>query len=439
MSKRIRQIGFSCIAIVLFLRAGMSSAEVLTLPEGLRLATQNSRLINISRSDERISGADTRIEKSRLYPTVDAAASGTLLAHQPGAIFGSQTVPLSEKNFYAYSLNIQQTLYDFRENASRYESSKMRLEAQKIDTRRVKNLVAIDFALIYFDLLESEKLVSVGAKEVERLESHLRDAKNLYEEGVITKNDLLQAEVRLSDSRQRLLTAKTDRDINASRLNNALVRPLTTKVEVRDLKEAPPETVVAGGGIEEAWKTAEKERPEIQIVDATVKSLDLDEEAKKAEYYPKLFAGGSYDYTKNRYQTPQGNWALTLGLGINLFSGGKTRAELEKIRAEREKLLEQRRRLVDEVKLEVQKYILAARTARDRVGVTRDAVRQAEENLRINRVRYTEGVGTATEVLDAVTLLSVAETNHYRSVYDLAKSEIAVLYAIGTDLAEVYR
>ena len=278
----------------------------------------------------------------------------------------------------------------------------------------------------------------MAEKEVERLESHLRDAKNLYDEGSITKNDLLQAEVRLSDARQRLLIAKTGREINASRLNNSLARPLKTRVEVVDVREIPREFLDVNMDMEKAWEVAEKQRPEIQIVDATLKSLDLDEEAKKAEFYPKLFAEGSYDYTQNRYATAQGNWAATLGLGINLFSGGKTKAEVAKVRFQREKLIEQRNQLVDEIRLEVERYILDSVTARDRVKVTKDAVRQAEENLRINRVRYTEGVGTATEVLDAVTLLSVAETNYYRSVYDQGKAEISVLYAIGKDLVEVY-
>jgi len=415
------------------------SAEVLTLPEGLRLVTQNSRLIRISLGDEKISEADSWIEKARLYPTVNAAAAGTLLAHQPGAVFGDLSVPMSQKDFYAYSLNIRQTLYDFRENASRYGSSKMKVEAKKLDTRRVRNLAAIEFAVIYFDVLESEKMVYVAQMEVERLESHLRDAKNLYDEGAITKNDLLQAEVRLSDARQRLLTAKTGREINASRLNNSLARPLKTRVEVVDVIEIPREELRdVHMDMEKAWEAAERQRPEVQIVDATLKSLDLDEEAKKAEFYPKLFAHGSYDYTQNRYATAQGNWAATFGLGINLFSGGKTKAEVAKVRFQKERLIEQRNQLVDEIRLEVERYILDSMTARDRVQVTKDAVRQAEENLRINRVRYTEGVGTATEVLDAVTLLSVAETNYYRSVYDLGKSEISVLYAIGKDLMEVY-
>lgn len=423
-----------------FFSAGSVSAEVLTLPEGLRLVTQNSRLIRISQGDEKISEADSLIEKARLYPTVNAAAGGTMLAHEPGAVFGDIAAPMSQKDFYSYSLNIRQTLYDFRENASIYGSSLMKVEARKLDTQRVRNLAAIGFAVTYYDVLESEKMVYVSQNEVERLESHLRDAKNMYDEGAITKNDLLQAEVRLSDARQKLLIAKTGREVNASRLNNSLARPLKTKVEVADVadvSEIPKEAFDME--MEKAWKIAEQQRPEIRIVDATLKSLALDEEARKAEFFPKLFVQGSYDYTQNRYATAQGNWAAALGIGINLFSGGKTKAEVAKVRFQREKLIEQRTQLIEEIRLEVERYILDSMTARGRVQVTKDAVTQAEENLRINRARYTDGVGTATEVLDAVTLLSVAETNYYKSVYDLGKSEISVIYAIGKDLSEAYK
>jgi outer membrane protein len=71
--------------------------------------------------------------------------------------------------------------------------------------------------------------------------------------------------------------------------------------------------------------------------------------------------------------------------------------------------------------------------------VVKDALQQAEENLRINKTRYQEGVGTATEVLDAVTLLTVAETNHCRALYDLGRAEAAAMYSQGQNLAEAYQ
>jgi len=296
--------------------------------------------------------------------------------------------------------------------------------------------VAIGFALAYFDLLEAEKIVAVAGREVERVEAHLRDARNLYEEGVITKNDLLQAEVRLSDARQRLLSAGNQRAINVSRLNNIMVRPLNTGLDPVDPDgTAFPLTAVSREGEGEAVFL----RPEVQIVDETLKALGLEELSKKAEYYPRIFARGSYDYTENRFQTHEGNWAMTIGLGVNLFSGGSTKAEIEKLGHLKMRLMEQRSKLLEDIRLEAETYLLSAGSAGERVSVTKDAVRQADENLRINRLRYEEGVGTATEVLDAVALMTVAETNYFRAVYDLRKAETAYLYSIGKDLLEVYK
>ena len=371
-----------------------------------------------------------------MLPEINASGGYTSLAHQPGAIFGIQQVPVSEKNFLSYSLSVQQTLYDFKGNASRFEASKKLLNAKKYDTARIRNLVAIDFVLVYLNLLESENLLKVSEKEVERLESHLRDARSLYEEGVITKNDLLQAEVKISDAKQRLLTARNLRAVTASRLNSILVRPLTSDIQVEDIRDVSPGLVEMD--MELAWEAAEKQRPEIQVAEETLKALDLDKAAKKAGYYPKFFLRGGYDFTENRYQVHEGNWSLLLGMGINLFRGGETSAELSRIESERMRLVEEKNKLVDDIKLEVEKYLLDSKTAKERVDVTKDAVQQAEENLRINRIKYAEGVGTATEVLDAVALLTVAETNFYRSLYDLKKAEAAVLYATGKDILEVY-
>jgi outer membrane protein len=425
------------ILIFSFIYASIAYADVLTLPDGLRLVTEENRLVKITLREEAVSEADTLLARSRMLPNINASLTQTFLTYQPEVIFGPQSVPMSEKNFLSYSLSIQQTLYDFKGDASRYESSKLILETKKIDTKRIRNLVSLDFTLIYFDILESEKMVIVAEKEVQRLESHLRDAKNLYDEGVITKNDLFQAEVRLSDVKQRLMAVRNLRAINASRLNSVLARPLKTDVQVMDVKETPSDGLNLD--MEKAWELAESQRPEIQIVDTTLKSLDMEEAAKRSEYYPRFFLQGGYDFTENRYQVHEGNWSLTAGINLNLFSGGSTKAEVLKIKQQRLKLFGQRDKLIDEVKLEVEKYILDLKTAREKITVTKDAVGQAEENLRINRVRYSEGVGTATEVLDAVTLLTIAETNLYNSLYDFRRAEAGFIYSIGKDLSEVYK
>jgi outer membrane protein len=407
----------------------------LTLFDGLRLVTEENRLIHITRQDEAISQADTLVARSGLLPKVNASYTQNETDVQPGVRIGPQSFSTAEKTFYTYSLALQQILYDFRGISSQYEASKKVLETRQFETKRVRNSVALQFTVTYLDLLEGVKIVAVAQKEKERLETHLKTAQDLYKEGAITKNDLLQAQVRLADARQKLLTAENLTRIHRSRLNNMLARPLDARFETEDVTR-PFDTRFE---LDRAFEEAEKERYEVKIVDATLDATKLQEISRRSEYLPRFFAEGRYDYMKNTFQAYEGIWTLTVGMNINLLSGGSTKAELSKLASRAVKLSAERKKLIDDIRLEVEKYYLEMVNAADRIKVTRDAIAQAEENLKINNVRYAEGVGTATDTIDAITLLTGAESNYYRSLYEFYRSEAGLLYAMGKDLLEVYR
>lgn len=235
--QRMSRYGLFVCFISLSLWFSAVSAQMLSLPEGLKIVAEKSRSISISRSDEQIAEADARIAMAHLLPTVNAAAARTLLAHRPEAIFGPQSVPVSERNFLSYSISVQQTLFDFQGNASRYDASKAILSARKLETERIRNFASIEFVLAYLDLLEDDRMISVAEKEVQALEAHRKKAQSLFDEGVVTRNELLQAEVKISDARQRQLMTKTLRKIHASRLNNILLRPLRTELNLQDIDE----------------------------------------------------------------------------------------------------------------------------------------------------------------------------------------------------------
>ena len=433
-SKHLIHIFLCIIAVFYFNNCLADDKNVITISEGLRLATDHNRLIKIASLSKDIASADTSIARSGLLPSINASLNQTYLARQPGARFGSLKAFLAEKDSLSYGINIYQTIYDFGANLSRYEASKTNLDLTKLDIVRVKNLVALDFINAYFDLLETEKMVLVAEKEVERFTLHLKVTQSFYEEGVITKNDLLQAEVMLSDARQRLLTMTNRRSLNISNINSILARPIYACVEVVDAPATTSQVIE----LEKAWDTAGKERSEIKIIDHQLRILDFQETAVRSEYYPTLFAQGGYNYTENRYQFPTDNWSLIFGVHLNVFSGGSTRAGVSKVLYEREQLLEQKKKLIDDINLEVEKSYLDLKNALEKIEVTKDAVSQGEENVRINKIRYEEGVGTSTDVVDAITLLTTAETNYYRAVYELQRAGAGLRYAMGLDLVSTY-
>lgn len=416
-------------------RPADAARAVLTISEGLKAATERNRVLRIASMEAEVSLEDTRVARSRLYPKVDASLNETFLAYQPGVSFGDIKAHTAEKTSLAYEITVRQTLYHFGANSSLYEASKNSLEAQRLTVELVRNQIALDFIVAYLDLLEADNSIVLAEKEVERLESHLSDAKNLYAEGVITKNDLLQAEVRLSDARQRLLSARNRRDIVAARVNSILARPLDTRVEVSDIEEPTP---LQQTDLQAAWEAAEQRRVELKVLDEQMRAAGFEEARRRAEYFPEFFAEGGYSYTENRFLLREDNWSLVVGLSLNLFSGGSTRAEVAKARLRQEQLRQQRDKLLEDIRLEVQSNYLDAENARERIGMTKDAVNQAEENLRINRTRYEEGVGTATEVIDAVALLTTAETNYLKAVYELRRARARLTYSVGLDMVSAY-
>lgn len=420
--------------------AGAAAAELpppITLPAGLKIVTAESRIVKIAKLSEAIAESDVHIARAGLLPSINASAGHTTMAHQPAMVFNGQAINTSDSQYYAYSISIQQILFDFYGSLSRYEASRMLLAAKKFDSARIRNAIALEFILAFYEFLESQHLVVAADKEIERLEVHYRDTSQLYKAGVITRNDLLQVQVRLSDARQKRLSLKNQETLRAANLNNLLLRPLNTPVSTAEGKEpiSPP----ASSDLERLWADASHKRAEIHIVDQTLSAIDLEVVAQKSEFLPKFYVRGANDYMENSFQLHENNWSLMFGVNVNLFEGGRSMADLQKTGQRRNQLLEQRARLVDEIKLELQRYTLDLHNAYARILANQDAVDQARENLRINKKRYEEGEGTATEVLDAVTLLTGAETNRIRSVYDFHKAEAAAHYAAGTDLLEIYK
>lgn len=423
-------------AIVLFLTMALSpfTVHALTLAEGLKIITETGRDVNIARSDEDAARAAVSLARSPWLPFVDLYGRETWLQYQPEAKTPFGPFPTSQDHFLVYGVRATQLLYDFGKTSSSISAARYGVRAREIETRRTMNQAALDFISAYLDLLESDKLLKVANEEVQLYEAHKKDTGARHAAGVITKNEVLQADVTLADSRQRLVTADNLRSVRASRINSLLLKPLNDDVQVEEIKSAP----AAGITLEQAWSAAEQENPDLKDLDARIASREESLRSVRAEYLPTLYLSGGYEYAENRYMVHEDNWSLIAGVNINLFSGGASSSRIDMAASEVRSLKLTRDKLLDGIRLEVKSAYLDLQSSMQKMEVTKTAVEQAEENLRLQRLRYQEGVGTATDVLDAVTLLSTAESNSWKALYGVKRAEANLIYSMGTDLAGVY-
>ena len=92
-------------------------------------------------------------------------------------------------------------------------------------------------------------MITVAEKEVDSLTAYLKDMNYLYEQGVIVKNDLLPARVKLADAKQKLIAAGNRREVAAAGLGTILTLPLTENIIVQDIESETPQLP----GLTDAW------------------------------------------------------------------------------------------------------------------------------------------------------------------------------------------
>jgi outer membrane protein len=452
LTAKIRLIALCLEVVAVFFSAGESSScgqelslkpiiediqessRLITISEGIGLVLKDSRLLKISLTGKDMAFADSLIARSALLPQVKFSLSESFLTNQPGAQFGRESINTGQRQSFSYGFDVYQTLFDFGKSFSNYQAAKGLLNAQNMEVERVRKIAVLEFVIAYFNLLESEKMIGVAQIEVENLQSYLSDVEHLFEQGAATKNELLPAKVKLADAKQRLIVARNERSTAALRLNNILALPLRERIRVEDVLMDSPKIPV----FEEAWKTAHAQRPEIKIITDELGAAILSEKAKRAQNLPTLYADGGYSYSQNEYQVHEDNVYLNLGAKLNLFDGGMSLSEALKEHYRQRQLVQQRDKLIEDIKFEIEDSYLSLKDASEKVLVNKDALGQAAENVRVTRVKYTEGAANTTDVLEAITLETGAQTNYYNSEYELKRNYAKLLYSMGIDLSLFY-
>jgi outer membrane protein TolC len=91
----------------------------------------------------------------------------------------------------------------------------------------------------------------------------------------------------------------------------------------------------------------------------------------------------------------------------------------------------------DAIRLEVKNAFLNLEVSKKNIGTAEESLDQAKENYRITNLRYQQQMTTSTEVLDARTFLSQAETNYYGALYGYMISEAELDRAVGKGIPPI--
>jgi len=412
-------------ALLLVSLATAAHAEALNLQECLEGAARNNPALRTVAYERAIATEGERLAASGYLPKLNASGGYTAQLDPQGISVGGFSASTQQADYGFFSVRVDQTLYDFGRTGASLDRARALSEATRQEYRAREQEVFLRVVQAYYGILETEKLLLAADEEVRQMADHLKDANVNYQLGVVTRNDVLQGEVKLANSRQRRLDITRQLDNSWLLLNYLTGRESASRAA---LKEGTAEEALSAG---EGTPALVASRPDILAAQGRLAASRADVSGQRAEFRPEIYLQAGADYQQNRYLQEQTILAATVGIRINVFDGFATSARLRQSVTARSQSEESLRETEQGALLEYRTAQNDARVAGERIGTTEKAIGQAEENLRLNRSRYEEQMGTSTEVVDAQTLLTQARTDYFQAVFDARVARARIKKALG--------
>jgi outer membrane protein TolC len=285
-------------------------------------------------------------------------------------------------------------------------------------------------ARTYFDLLEALRLREVAEQTVALYRKQLAIAQQRYENGRLTKNDLLTFDVARKEAEQAIL--QRDLAIERARwsLNDAIGADVNQAVDPVDVRTPPvvPST-------EEALRMTYEHNPVLVSLLEEQQRLDETATALVRNRLPRFHGGGAVDYQSSDLLQPQqigsGFVGFTWDLGTDLRREAQiaqARIEADRNRVATERQMRELEVLVRSAQLSAVERVAAYATAESAVG-------QAEENLRIREQQFDVGRAQSDDVLIAERLLAQQRATLATALYQahVRRAELRRLIGLSID------
>lgn len=257
----------------------------------------------------------------------------------------------------------------------------------------------------FWQLISLEERQKLAVAYLDLLDNLSADIQNLYDEGFVTKNDLLKVDVKKNDAQLKLFKVNQGIKLSKMALNQLIGLDVDNQIE---LTPSEADSLVIRSQ-QQLYASAREKRPELLMLEQQINIARSATNIMKSRYMPDLIASVNYMVSNpNPYNGFEeefgGDFNAGVVLHVPLFHWGDKNHTLRAARHE-ERIAELELKEASEmIRLEVAQAFFAWQESLERVKLTQNSLAQAEENLKVNQDNYTEGLINTSDLLEAQTL-----------------------------------
>ena len=214
-----RAIASLSLASVAALAVACTGAAADTLEWALVQAYQNNPSLNAQRASLRATDENVPQALSGYRPKLSVTANGgynysDTLAHVVNQSTFPNTVAYSSVagRFVSrgFGATATQTLFNGFQTANRVRQAESQVMGARETLRVTEQQVLLDAATAYMNLLRDEAILELNRRNVEVLTEQLKQTRDRFNVGEVTRTDVAQAESRLAAGRSALLGAQSN-------------------------------------------------------------------------------------------------------------------------------------------------------------------------------------------------------------------------------------
>jgi len=366
----------------------------LTLEDALNRAEQFSPELKKAQADVRRSQALKSEAYSNYYPTLSASYS---YKHRNEATLFSRT------NSYQYALSSQYNLFNGLADIFNIANAKEQIKISQLQEKATNADLVLAVKKTYIELLKTHKEVTVREEALKLLEKQYSDIKNRYELGMSAKNELLQVDVSLQNTKHSLLIAKSIQTKKRAELLKLLNGNLKVDEQIEEITDADFPTF----SLINLEKEMLKNRSELKVLNLKTNQLKTQSKIIRADYMPKVNLTVNhtiYDQSEKLgtgVAQPKDETTATLNATWKIFEGGRTKAQQSAKIEELYALNSDIEIFVQSLKLQLSNAYEDYLLAKNSQEIAKHSLSSAKENYRIVSDLNSEGNIKAVTLLDA--------------------------------------
>jgi outer membrane protein TolC len=391
----------------------------------LNRVSNENLAIKISEQEFFQARADYRQTNTVFLPNITASHTG-IATTNPLMAFGSKLNQeiLTQNDFnpnllnnpsqienYATKIEIQQPLINV-DGIYQRKAAKSKMEAMSLQTQRTTDYLLFEVDKAYMQLQLAYKGVDVLELALQTAIENKKIAENSFKQGYLQRADVLSVEVRVTEVKNQLQTAKSNIE-NASNYLSFLMNTNSNAI----LK--PIDSLTVSNVNLYVNKSITENRSDIKAMHMALDAYEAMNKADKMAFLPRLNAFGSYElYDDKVFQGDANGYLFGAQLSWNIFEGSKRFGKAQKSKAEFDKSKLEYEQYVSQSNLELNKAKRMLTDAENRLNLTQLALKQSKESLRIRTNRFEEGLEKTSDLLAAETQYAQKQLEYYQTIFE---------------------